>query len=212
VKEILCDVAPMDSCHLLLEWAWLRFKTLNLDERSLCLGHEGHKVKLRFMTPRQVSKDQHRLKEKIEKERIKKEALKTAEGRENEDKEMEVEKNMMESLFVNVFSSTVCDVILHEQKDMHVNETHQLPCLKRKLVHSALLCIWSADEEQIRQTQRMELFIVTYQGGVVLAGKVLHGLQPLERNKDEYIQIEFDPGGRELVSSCGKITSFTRSQ
>jgi len=202
----------MDSCHLLLEWARLRFKTLNLDERSLCLGNEGHKVKLRFMTPRQVNKDQHRLKEKIEKERIKKEALKTAEGRENEETKMEVEKNMMESLFVNVFSSTVCDVILHEQKDMHVNETHQLPCLKRKLVHSALLCIWSADEEQIRQTQRMELFIVTYQGGVVLAGKVLHGLQPLERNKDEYIQIEFDPGGRELVSSCGKITSFTRSQ
>jgi len=72
VKEVLCDVAPMDSCHLLLEWAWLRFKTLNLDERSLCLRHKGHKVKLRFMTPRQVSKDQHRLKEKIEKERIKK--------------------------------------------------------------------------------------------------------------------------------------------
>jgi len=58
----------------------------------------------------------------------------------------------------------------------------------------------------------MELFIVTYQGGVVLAGKVLHGLQPLERNKDKYIQIEFDPGGRYLVSSCGKIKSFTRSQ
>ena len=58
----------------------------------------------------------------------------------------------------------------------------------------------------------MELFIVRDQGGVVLAGKVLHGLQPFERNKDEYIQIEFDPGGRELVSSCGKITSFTRSQ
>ena len=134
------------------------------------------------------------MKEKIEKERIKKEAIKTAEGKENVEKEMEVEKNMMESLFVNVFSSTVCDVILHEQKDMHVNETHQLPSFKRKLVHSALLCIWSADEKQIRQTQRIELFIVTYQGGVVLASKVLHGLQPLERNKDEYIQIEFDPG------------------
>ena len=50
-----------------------------------------------------------------------------------------------------------------------MNETHQLPCLKRKLVHSALLCIWSADEKQTRQTQRMELFIVTYQGEVVFA-------------------------------------------
>ena len=65
------------------------------------------------MTPRQVSKDQHRLKEKREKGWTKKEAIKTAEGRENVEKEMEVEKNMIESLFVNVFSSRVCDVILH---------------------------------------------------------------------------------------------------
>jgi len=93
-----------------------------------------------------------------------------------------------------------------------VNETHQLPSLKGKLVDSALLCIWYVDEKQIRQTQRVKLFIVTYQGGVGLTRKVLHRLQPLERNKDEYIQVEFDPGGRELVSSCGKIKSFTRSQ
>jgi len=106
-----------------------------------------------------------------------------------------------------------CDVILQEQKDKQVNETHQLPCLKRKLIHNALLHIWSADEQQIRQTQRMEFFIVTYQGTcvVVLAREVLHRLQPLERNKYEYIQVEFDPGGRELVSSCGEMKSLTRS-
>jgi len=45
VKEVLCDIAPMDSCHLLLGWAWLRFKTLLLDERSLYLRHEGHQWK-----------------------------------------------------------------------------------------------------------------------------------------------------------------------
>jgi len=39
---------------------------------------------------------------------------------------------------------------------------------------------------------------------------VLHGLQPLERNKTKFIKVIFDPGGRELVSSCGKIKSFTR--
>jgi len=78
---------------------------------------------------------------------------------------------MMEILFVNVFSSTVCDVILQEQKDKQVNETHQLPCLKRKLVHNALLCIWSANEQQIRQTQRMKLFLVTYQGRWGSVGK-----------------------------------------
>jgi len=85
---------------------------------------------------------------------------------------MELEKNMMKTLFVNVFSSIVCDVILQEQKDKHVNETHQLPCLKRKLVHSALLSIWSVDKKQIRQTQCMKLFIITYQGGVLLPRNV----------------------------------------
>ena len=73
-----------------------------------------------------------------------------------------------------------------------MNETHQLPCLKRKLVHSALLCIWSVDKKQIRQTQ----------GGVLLPRNFIDGLQPLESNK---YQVEFDPGRRELVSTCEKI-------
>ena len=72
-----------------------------------------------------------------------------------------------------------------------MNETHQLPCLKRKLVHSALLCIWSVDKKQIRQTQCMALFIVTNQDGVLLPRNVIEGLQPLECNK---YQVEFDPG------------------
>jgi len=45
VKEVLCDIAPTDSCHLLLGWAWLRFKSLHLDKRSLYLRHEGHQNK-----------------------------------------------------------------------------------------------------------------------------------------------------------------------
>jgi len=69
VKDVLCDIAPTKSCQFLLRWAWLHFKMLNLHERSLYLRHEGHEMKLKFMTPRQASKDQHRLKEKIEKER-----------------------------------------------------------------------------------------------------------------------------------------------
>ena len=48
----------------------------------------------------------------------------------------------------------------------------------------------------------MELFIVTYQGGVLLPRNVIDGLQPLESNK---YQVEFDPGRRELVSTCEKI-------
>jgi len=76
VKEVLCDITPTNSCHLLLRWAWLHFKTVNLDERSLYLRHEGHEMKLKFMTPRQAKKDQHTLKEKIEKERIEKKKYK----------------------------------------------------------------------------------------------------------------------------------------
>jgi len=68
--KVLCDIAPTNSFHYLLRWPWLHFKMLNLDERSLYLRHDGHERKLKFMTPGQASKDQHRLKEKIEKERI----------------------------------------------------------------------------------------------------------------------------------------------
>ena len=75
MKEVLCDIALTNSCHLPLRWAWLHFKTVNLDERSLYLRHEGHEMKLEFVTPRQAKKDQHTLKEKIEKERIEKEEI-----------------------------------------------------------------------------------------------------------------------------------------
>jgi len=74
--------------------------------------------------------------------------------------------------------------------------------LKTKVVHRALSCIWSVDKKQIHQTQCMKLFIVTFQGGVLLPRNVIDGLQPLESNK---YQVEFDPGGRELVSTCKKI-------
>jgi len=71
VKEVLCDIVPTNSCHLLLRWAWLYFKTLNLDERSLYSRHEGHEMKLKFMRQVQASKDQHRLKEKKQKKKYK---------------------------------------------------------------------------------------------------------------------------------------------
>ena len=71
-EEVLCDIVPTNSCHLLLRWAWLHFKVLNLDEHSLYFRHEGDEMKLKFMTPRQAQKDQHTLKKKIEKERIEK--------------------------------------------------------------------------------------------------------------------------------------------
>ena len=45
------------------------------------------------------------------------------------------------------------------------------------------------------------IIYVTYESGVLLPGNVIDGLQPLESNK---YQVEFDPGGRELVSTCAK--------
>jgi len=65
VKEVLCNIAPTNSCHLLLRWTWLHFKMFNLDERCLYLRLERHEMKLKFMTPRQAKKDQHTLKETI---------------------------------------------------------------------------------------------------------------------------------------------------
>jgi len=55
------------------------------------------------MTPRQVSKDQRRLKEKTEKERIEKEVIETVEGRENKEKEMELEKVYSSMFFLLQF-------------------------------------------------------------------------------------------------------------
>ena len=56
------------------------------------------------MTPRQVSKDQRRLKEKTKKERIEKEVIETAEGRENKEKEMELEKVYSSMFFLLQFA------------------------------------------------------------------------------------------------------------
>ena len=56
------------------------------------------------MTPGQVSKDQRRLKEKTEKERIEKEVIETAEGRENKEKEMELEKVYSSMFFLLQFA------------------------------------------------------------------------------------------------------------
>ena len=58
--------------------------------------HEGHEMKLKFMTSRQASKDEHSLKEIIEKEEIW-----TAEGKEIEEKEKEVKKKIMEKVVEN---------------------------------------------------------------------------------------------------------------
>jgi len=41
------------------------------------------------------------------------------------------------------------------------------------------------------EIQHMKLFVVTYEDERVLAREVLHGLQPLKRNKTKFIQVVF---------------------
>jgi len=60
------------------------------------------------MTPRQVSKDQRRLKEKTEKERIEKEVIYTTKGRENKEKEMKLEKVYSSTFFLLQFVMSFC--------------------------------------------------------------------------------------------------------
>jgi len=55
------------------------------------------------MTPRQVSKDQRRLKEKTGEERIEQEVIYTIEGRKNKEKEMELEKVYSSTFFLLQF-------------------------------------------------------------------------------------------------------------
>ena len=46
VKEVLFDIVPTNSSHPLLRFAWLHFKTLNLDNGSLYLRDEGYENKV----------------------------------------------------------------------------------------------------------------------------------------------------------------------
>jgi len=52
------------------------------------------------------------------------------------------------------------------------------------------------------------IIYVTYHGGVLLPRNVIDELQPLESNK---YQVEFDPGRRELVSTCEKLKVLHKS-
>ena len=94
MKEVLCDIVPTNSCHLLWRWAWFHFKTLNPDECSLYLRHEGHEMNLKFMTPREAQKDQHTMKEKQKKKEQKKKKYKLQ-------KEGKLKKKNMEKVVAN---------------------------------------------------------------------------------------------------------------
>ncbi|KAL4284259.1 hypothetical protein GQ457_16G015650 [Hibiscus cannabinus] len=67
--KVLCDVVPMQANHLLLGRPWQYDRRANHDgyTNRYSLQHEGKKIVLVPLTPRQILEDQERLKEKFEK-------------------------------------------------------------------------------------------------------------------------------------------------
>ena len=57
----------------------------------------------------------------------------------------------------------------------------------------------------------MELFIITYQGGDSVGKRGAPRIATVGKEQNKSIQVAFDPGGREIVSSCAQIKFFTRT-
>jgi len=77
--EILCDVIPMEACHILLGRPWQFYKKAlhNGLTNEITFTHKEKKFVLYSLTPSQVVKDQVQMKQKRENERKKKENRKT---------------------------------------------------------------------------------------------------------------------------------------
>ena len=69
--DVLCDVIPMESCHILLGRPWQFDKHAIHDGfvNSFSFDHVGRKVTLVSMSPKEIIEDQKKLREKIQKER-----------------------------------------------------------------------------------------------------------------------------------------------
>ena len=70
MKEVLCDIAPLNSCHLVLRCAWFNFKNTQSWWTFPLFEAWGAWNEVEIYDTRQAKKDQHTLKEKIEKEEI----------------------------------------------------------------------------------------------------------------------------------------------
>ena len=65
--EILCDVVPMQVCHILLgrPWQYDRYAFHDGRRNKYSFEHKGKKYTLAPLTPSQVYEDQQRLKESM---------------------------------------------------------------------------------------------------------------------------------------------------
>ena len=92
--EVLCDVVPIQVCHLLLGEPWQSDRKVIHDERTnrYSFKHQGRKITLAPLTPEQVQEDQFKMKQSIEREK-EKEIEKEIERKQKEnEKEKEIAK------------------------------------------------------------------------------------------------------------------------
>lgn len=214
VDTVLCNVMPMETCHLLLGKPWHQVKRPEHDgvTNKLYFYHGGRLRTLVPLSPSKAYEDQKQLKEKIEKER------KENELREQEErkKELEKEKESNELCNSNVFSSSIGVQIMQESED-------KIPCIWREhigIIPSAPLYIQPSFGIPIGEVMHMELvkpFVSSNTFGrqtkekmedkhvrsyVLSCSDVLskiHGIL-MERNnqrnaKDCFVKVVFDPGG-----------------
>ena len=92
IAEILFDVVPMETSHLLLgrPWQYDRDVVYNVSQTNFHLWHKGKKVTLKPLSPSEFYEDQIKMSEKREQERkeekIKSEKKKKCERREKKEK------------------------------------------------------------------------------------------------------------------------------
>ena len=81
---VLCDVAPIEACHILLGKPWQIERNVKHHRKSnkISFIYEGHKIKLAPLSPKETSGDQIKLRKKIEYER------KEAKEKQTKDREM----------------------------------------------------------------------------------------------------------------------------
>ncbi|KAK7376628.1 hypothetical protein VNO78_34449 [Psophocarpus tetragonolobus] len=68
---VLCDVVPMDACHLLLGKSWQVERNVNYNEKTnkISFMHQGCKLRIALLSPKEAIEDLIRLKTKIGQER-----------------------------------------------------------------------------------------------------------------------------------------------
>ena len=63
---VLCDVAPTEACHILLGKPWQIERNVKHHKKTnkISFVHEGHKIKLAPLSPKEASEDQVKLRKK----------------------------------------------------------------------------------------------------------------------------------------------------